>query len=303
MGFEHVVVYGAGAVGSYLGARLSSVIPVTLIARREHVEAIDGRGLFVGGKADIFVPPKEINAVTGLSELPAGSLVLLAVKLTDAVEAGRALSEMAKPDTTFLVIQNGLVGRELLLEGAGRDLTVARAVASCGVDFRDPGKVEYWGGGLSFEKGPHTAGLIELFGRAGVEVEESPDLERALWVKLAVNCVINPITALLEVRNSGSLVPELAELRRQIIAEVGALAAAEGHQLPGDLAERIEQGLESGGNRSSMLQDVLAGRVTEVEFLNGFVVRRAVELGVAAPVNSALAMLVRAKTARGSGPS
>jgi 2-dehydropantoate 2-reductase len=303
MAFKHVIVYGAGAVGSYLGARVASVLPVTLIARREHVEAIDGRGLFVGGKADIFVPPGKINAVTGLSALPERSLVLLAVKLTGAVEAGRTLAEMARPDTTFLVIQNGLVGRELLLEGAGRDLTVVRAVASCGVDFRDPGKVEYWGGGLSFEKGPLTSTMMDLFRRADVEVEENPDLDRALWVKLAVNCVINPITALLEVRNSGSLVPELAELRRQIIAEVGALAAAEGHELPGDLAEKIEKGLDSGGNRSSMLQDVLAGRVTEVEFLNGFVVRRSAELGLASPVNATLAALIRAKTARGPGRS
>jgi 2-dehydropantoate 2-reductase len=296
MAFEHAVVYGAGAVGSYLGARLSSVLPVTLIARREHVEAIDGRGLFVGGEADIFVPAKKINAVTGLSALPEASLVLVAVKLTDAVEAGRVLGRIAPPDATFLVIQNGLVGRELLLEGAGRELNVVRAVAACGVDFREAGKVEFWGGGLSFEKGPLSASLVELFGRAGVEAAESADFETELWVKLAVNCVINPITALLGVRNSGALVPQLAGLRRAILTEVSGLAAAEGRALPEDLAERIEEGLSSGGNRSSMLQDVLHGRPTEVEYLSGYVARRSDELGLAAPVNAALAALIRART-------
>jgi 2-dehydropantoate 2-reductase len=204
---------------------------------------------------------------------------------------------MAKPDSVFLVVQNGLVGRELLLEAAGRELEVVRAVAACGVDFREAGKVEFWGGGLSFERGERSAKLVDLFARAGVEASESPDFEKALWIKLAANCVINPLTALLEVRNSGAMTPELADLRGRIVAEVRALAAAEGYPLPDDLAESIERGLQSGGNRSSMLQDVTLGRTTEVEFLNGFVARRCGELGLDAPLNAGLAALIRAKCA------
>jgi 2-dehydropantoate 2-reductase len=298
MAFKRVVVYGAGAVGSYLGACLTRTIPVTLIARREHVEAIDGRGLFVGGKVDVFVRPDQIHAATGMSALPDGCLVLVAVKLTDAVGAGRTLGRISRDDTVFMLIQNGLVGRELLQEGAGRELPVVRAVASCGVDFREAGKVEYWGGGLSFEKGELCAELIALFSAAGVECSECPGFEKALWEKMAANCVINPLTALLEVRNCGAMVPELAELRRAVVAEVCALAAAEGHPLDDDLAERIEEGLQSGGNRSSMLQDVSLGRTTEVEYLNGFVARRSAELGLSAPLNSGLAAMIRAKSSR-----
>jgi 2-dehydropantoate 2-reductase len=293
--FKRVVVYGAGAVGSYLGARLCSQIPVTLISRREHVEAIKGRGLFVGGDVDLFVPPERINAVTGLSSLPGGALVVVAVKLSGAAEAGEALAAMALPDSVFLLIQNGLVGRELFLDGGKRRLEVVRAVASCGVDFRAAGKVEYWGGGLSFEAGERSAELAELFSAAGVEVSPCADFERELWVKLVANCVINPITALLNVRNSGAMGLELAGLRRQIVAEVTALAAAEGQELDPDLGDQIEKGLASGGNRSSMLQDVTAGRPTEIEYLNGFVARRSEELGLPAPVNSALEALIRAK--------
>jgi len=297
MAFQHVVVYGAGAIGSYLGACLSSVIPVTLIARREHVETIDGRGLFVGGAADIFVPAEKINAVTGLAALPRGSLVVVAVKLTGAVDAGKTLAGMAGPDSVFLLVQNGMVASELFLQGAGCELEVARAVASCGVDFREAGKVEYWGGGISFEKGKRCAELVELFGRAGVESSECDDFEKALWVKLAANCMINPITALLGVRNSGAMVAELAETRRQIVAEVSALAAAEGCELDSNLAEQIEKGLASGGNRSSMLQDVTAGRQTEVDYLNGFVADRSDALGLRAPVNAAMAAMIRARSA------
>jgi 2-dehydropantoate 2-reductase len=303
MTFERAVVYGAGAVGSYLGARLAAVLPVVLIARQEHVEAIKGRGLFVSGEADLFIPPGKVHAATGMSALGSGALVLVTVKLDALEEAGAELARRAAPDTVFLLAQNGLHGRELFLRGAARALTVARAIASCGVDFREAGKVEFWGGGLSFERSEHSAELIALFSRAGVESAESPDFEMALWNKLAVNCVANPLTALLGVRNRDAIVPELAGLRRRVVAEASALAAAEGHPLPPDLAERVDQNLLASRNRSSMLQDLERGRGTEIEHLNGFVERRSRELGLDAPVNAALAALVRARsTAAGGHP-
>jgi 2-dehydropantoate 2-reductase len=297
MPFERVVVFGAGAVGSYLGARLAAVLPVTLVARREHVETVKGRGLFVRGEADIFVPPGKIQAVTGLAALGERALVLVTVKLTDLAEAGRELARISRPDALFLLVQNGLAGRDLFLAGAGRELAVARAIASCGCDFREAGKVEFWGGGLSFERSEHSAELIALFASAGVEAVASPDFERALWKKLATNCVANPLTALLGVRNREVVTAELAALRRRIVEEVSRLAAAEGQALPADLPERVDQALSASRNRSSMLQDLERRRVTEIEHLNGFVERRSRELGLDAPVNAALAALVRARSA------
>jgi 2-dehydropantoate 2-reductase len=301
MSFDRVVVYGAGAVGSYLGARLASVLPVVLIARQEHVEAVKGRGLFVRGEVDLFVPPGRIHAATGVSALGPGTLVLVTVKLNALEPAGAVLARQARPDTVFLLAQNGLHARELFLKDAGRELTVARAIAACGVDFREAGKVEFWGGGMSFEKSEHSAELIALFARAGVEAAESPDFEKALWKKLAMNCVANPLTALLGVRNREVVVPGLADLRRRIVAEVSALAAAEGHPLPPDSVERVEQSLAASRNRSSMLQDVERGRGTEIEHLNGFVERRSRELDLDAPVNGTLAALVRARSTLAAG--
>ncbi|HOX05979.1 MAG TPA: ketopantoate reductase family protein [Planctomycetota bacterium] len=296
MAFERAVIYGAGAVGSYLGARLASVLPTVLIARREHVEAIRGRGLFVRGDADLFVPPGRIHAATGLPALGPGALVLVTVKLDALEDAGAELARQSRPDTVFLLAQNGLNGRELFLKGAARPLATARAIASCGVDFREAGKVEYWGGGLSLEKSEHSAELVGLFRRAGIETVESPDFGRALWKKLAVNCVANPLTALLGVRNSEVVTPVLAGLRHGIVAEVSALAAAEGQPLPPDMAERVDQALAASRNRSSMLQDVQRGRPTEIEHLNGFVASRSTERGMDAPVNAALSALIRARS-------
>ena len=296
MAFKRVVVFGAGAMGSYLGACLSSVSPVTLVARREHVEAMKGRGLFVGGQADIFLPPEKLHAVTGISTLSEGCLVVVTVKLSATREAGQTLGGLARADTVFLLAQNGLAGRDLFLEGAGGRVSVARAVASCGVDFRDAGRVEFWGGGgLVFEPGQHTEEFMELFSGAGVECAESEDFEKDLWLKLAANCVVNPLSALLDRRNREVITDDLANLRRRIVVEVSALAAAEGHPLPDDAAEHIDAALKKSRNRSSMLQDIQMGRATEVRYLNGFVARRSAELGLEAPTNAALAALVRAR--------
>jgi len=295
--FDRAVVFGAGAVGSYLGARLAAVLPVTLVGRREHVEAVKGRGLLVRGEADIFIPPGKLHAVTGLGALAERALVLVTVKLANLAEAGAELGRLARPDTLFLLIQNGLAGRDLFLAHAGRELTVARAIASCGCDFRDAGMVDFWGGGLSFEPSGRSAGLIALFTRAGVESAESPDFQRALWKKLATNCVANPLTALLGVRNREIVTAELAGLRRRVVEEVSRLAAAEGHPLPAEMPGRVDQSLSASRNRSSMLQDLERGRPTEIEHLNGFVERRSKELGLDAPANAALAALVRARLA------
>ena len=169
------------------------------------------------------------------------------------------------------------------------------------MDFREAGKVEFWGGGLSFEKSAHSPELIALFCRAGVEAVESPDFEKALWKKLAVNCVANPLTALLGLRNREVVVHQLASLRRRIVEEVAKLAAAEGQPLPGDLPERVDQDLAASRNRSSMLQDMERGRPTEIEHLNGFVERRSTELGLEAPANATLAALVRARSTLAGG--
>ena len=296
--FRNVVVYGAGAVGSYLGARLAPLVPVTLVARRAHVEAINARGLSVGGEVELLAPYGSVRAVTRLDAIESATLVLVTVKLGDLQAAGAELAGLARTDTVFLLAQNGLHGRELFFRGAEKALTVVRAIASCGVDLTRPGEVEFWGGGLSFEGSPNGAEVMALFAEAGVASIESPDFEKALWKKLAVNCVANPLTALLGRRNREVIVPELAGLRTRIVGEVAALAAAEGHPLPEDLPERVDQALASSRNRSSMLQDLKRGRRTEVDHLNGFVDARSRELGMAAPANAALTALISALAAQ-----
>ncbi len=303
--FARAVIFGAGAVGTYLGVRLAAVLPLTLVVRPEAERTIRRRGLQVHGQFEARIGPGAITVTTRAPSLPPASLVVVAVKLPDLHQAGRDLAAVARDDTTFLLLQNGLVGRELFLAGAGRPLATQRAVASLGAELLGPGRVVFTGGGLSLEPSPVAGPLLELFAKAGIEAAASPDFERALWKKLAVNCVANPLTALLGVRNCEVVTPELEAVRWGAVAEVAALAARHGHPLPDDLPARIDASLKMSTNRSSMLQDLARGRPTEIEFLNGYVARRAAELGLEAPINATLAALLRArqKLARGARPA
>lgn len=299
---QQVVIFGAGALGTVLGARLATVRPVALVARPAAARAIRRRGLVVHGEGAARLDPGAVTVTHRPRPFGPRCLVVVAVKLPDLAAAGRSLAALAAEDTCFLLVQNGLEGRELFLGGAGRPLLTQRAIASMGAELLAPGEAVCAGGGLTLERSPCSAALALLFRKAHVPCTESPDFERALWKKLAVNCVANPLTAILDVRNCDVITPDLAPVRRAVCAEVAALAAHAGHPLPEDLPERIDAALGASSNRSSMLQDLTRGRPTEIDYLNGFVARRAEELGLAAPVNATLAALVRARTAAAAAP-
>jgi 2-dehydropantoate 2-reductase len=140
-----------------------------------------------------------------------------------------------------------------------------------------------------------TEAAAALFRRAGFTCRSVPDIETLLWDKLMINAGINPLTALLRVPN-GALpdLPEAWSLAAAAAAEVQAVARAQGLNLTGDPAARLLQVCTATArNRSSMLQDVQAGRPTEIESLNAQVTARGAALGVATPVNDLLTRLIR----------
>ena len=141
-----------------------------------------------------------------------------------------------------------------------------------------------------------VAAVVDLFRLAGLECQARDDIDRVLWEKLLVNVAINPLTALLRVPN-GTLpdLPEAWQIALAAAAEARAVAGAAGIPLDGDFEARLRQVCAATArNCSSMLQDVLAGRPTEIEALNGRVSARGAALGVPTPVNDLLTRLLRA---------
>jgi 2-dehydropantoate 2-reductase len=185
--------------------------------------------------------------------------------------------------------------------GPGRLLA---GVGLLGVTRQDEGRIIYAGRGAIYIGAPlgsqvsriEVAAVVDLFRRAGLECQSREDIETVLWEKLVINVGINPLTALLRVPNGALLqLPEAWEVAVAAAAEAQAVGRVAGLSLSGDPAGRLRQVCaHTAANHSSMLQDILAGRPTEIEALNAQVAARGRALGLPTPVNDLLTLLLRA---------
>lgn len=284
--FSQVVVFGSGAIGSYLGARCSP--RGILVARPDHVAAIRRHGLMISGVEDDRV---EIEAEEQCPPIQENALVMVAVKLGDIETAGGALARQLQADTVVAVLSNGLDPDRIMTEILGRP--IPRVIVQLGVTLDGPGRISCWGGKLTLGHGDVEDRIASCFIEGGLTVERTHDLRDVVWRKFAINCVANPLSALTGRCNRDLITPELAALRHAIVEEVRLLAARENVTLPADLLPRIDAALSRSTNRTSMLQDIQRGRPTEIEYLNGLVAKRLAGYGLAAPVNQGLAEMVR----------
>ena len=287
--FAQLVVFGAGAMGSWLGARAEA--PAVLVARGEHARAMRERGLKLGGVSEGIMP---VTVADACPLLGPDTLLLVCVKSGDLAVAGEACAPLLAPDTVVAVIANGLAPEAELAAALGRP--VVRVVSSFGATMNAPGHVSGWGGRALLAEDEDARRVGALLATTGLKVEHHADLRPVVWEKLAVNCVANPLAGLTGRRNRELVHPDLADLRRAVVDEVRAVAAAEGVDLPEDLIKQVDSLLGRSNNLNSMAQDVLRGRRTEIEAINGAVVRRGAELGVSTPANTWLAALVRLGT-------
>jgi 2-dehydropantoate 2-reductase len=302
---DSVAVFGAGAVGCYFGGMLArSGVPVTLIGRPRHVDAIAAEGLLL--KTTTFTERVRVAATTDAGGVRGAGLVLVAVKSWDTEQAARSLAPHLADGATVLSLQNGLENAALLRAGTGRN--AFPAVVWVAVEMTAPDELTHSGRGdlvIGDEtpKAPGAAGrrraldaAAVLFARAGVPCLVSENVGGELWAKLAANCAFNAVSALGQARYARlTATPDRRRLFEDIVGEVLAVAAASGVDLGGRdaLGDAWQLGTTMAQATSSMAQDLARGRRTEIDALNGFVARRGEALGVPAPVNRTLATLVR----------
>ncbi len=294
-----VAVMGAGAVGCYYGGMLARAgHPVTLVGRAAHVQAVQAQGLRLQTAAfDEQVP---LAASTAPDAVATADVVLLAVKSNDTASAGQALRPHLKPGALVLCLQNG-VDNAQRLRAVLPGVAVASAVVYVAVEMASPGHLRHHGRGeLLIEPGAHSAALATALVAAGVPAEVRGDVQALLWGKLVVNCVYNALSAL-GAMPYGRLVqqPGVTALMAQLEAECRAVAAAEGVALPDGLDETVRQIAHTMPDQiSSTAQDLLRGRPSEIDFLNGTIVQRAQAHGLAVPANQALWLAVKLLEAR-----
>ncbi len=289
--YTKIIVLGAGAIGSFNGSALSRKADVLLVGRQAHVDAINAHGLEVSGAVEETF---HMEASTELDDIPRGAMIVLTTKAYDIEGAIGGINGLLKPGVKILVLQNGLGNEELVRSLVGKDVEVVRGLASTGVEFLEPGKIGVKLVGETVLPDTGTGRRIgRLLDSCGLEVRLSDRMAVEIWRKLTMNCVINPLTALLRVPNNEIAVERLRDVRMGIVDECVRVAEREGVILDGDLEVEISRAAASYSNISSMLQDVTRGRRTEIGFLNGRISELGWKYGIPTPYNDVLTALIK----------
>jgi 2-dehydropantoate 2-reductase len=290
LSFSRIFILGAGAIGSIYGALLSEKTDVLLVGKEAHVNAINTEGLTIAGDIKkIFFP----TAVTEIKNIPEKALILLTTKAYDSAEAIRGITGLLKKSTVILVLQNGIGNEEIVRQLVSKKSTVLRGLTTMAAELLEPGKVRFWSGETIIESSQDSRKIVNILNQCGLRSRLSDDISREVWNKLVANCVINPLTALLHVRNYEILGESLRNVRRGIVEECVKVAEAEGIVLPQHLPGRIDKQLANYTNFSSMYQDLAKCNRTEIDFLNGKIVELGEKHLIQTPLNQTLVSFIK----------
>lgn len=289
-----IAVMGAGAVGCYYGGILARAgHAVTLIGRPLHVAAIHQHGLRL--QTTTFDTCIALDASSDPAAVSSADIVLFCVKSTDTEAAGALICPHLAPDALVLCLQNGVDNAERL-RTVLPDHAVAAAVVYVATEMAGPGHIQHHGRGeLVMEPSSKSDELAMALIAAGVPTEVSANVRGALWAKLILNCAYNAVSAITQLPYGQTVPGEgIPELMRDVVAECLAVAHADFVQVPGDINTAILKIAETMKSQySSTAQDLARGKRTEIDYLNGFIVKRGQALGVATPANRVLWALVK----------
>jgi 2-dehydropantoate 2-reductase len=291
-----IVIFGAGSLGSALGALLSRNNDVVLIGRRHNMAAVRAEGLKAIGDVDIVAKVRAHESVRGVDP---PELLLITTKAYDTPSAIEACREWVAEDTMVLTLQNGLGNLEALRSWKGR--RAFGGTTTMGANLVEPGIVKLSGFGKTIvgsDLDPAGARRIaRSFCESGLPTVVKRGTLGEIWAKAIISACINPMTAVLRVPN-GTLLRNAAisRLVTEVCAECEAVARAMGIKLPyRSMISRVRGvATDTANNRSSMLQDVERGGRTEIAQVSGAFVRHGLSENVPTPLNLTLLTMVEA---------
>ncbi len=306
MAMLKVGVAGAGAVGCHYGSLLQQGgLDVVCLTRGEHLAALKENGLtHISNNGSVEL---NIQASDDPSILTDCDVILLTCKTTALDELCQQLGPVISNKTVLVTMQNGVTAPDQAIHYFPQSPLIA-ASAFIGVRIEKPGviihsaaghiRLGHWGASGQGDGAASAAleKLIAAWDRSGVDADRVSDMKRMLWYKMLWNCGFNAITALAH-RYARDIAKDEDSVRwvRAAMQEAMNVARAESIQVPSDAIEQhLALTMKAGPVKSSMWQDMEHGRPTEIEAMNGFVAKRAEELGLEAPVNDLLASLIRA---------
>jgi len=266
---------------------------------KERAEAIRTEGLKLEGISGAYqLPFPRISASP--RAIGTADLMILFVKAYNTAAALESARELVATNTIILTLQNGIGNAEVVRKAYPENAIIAGTTAQ-GATLMGTGHIRHAGrgetvvGGIDANCAFHAKLVRDLFMSAYIPTEVTDDVQGILWGKLLVNCGINALTAIMNIPN-GQLpgIPDLYEVMCRAVGEGAAIAQHAGISLPyvDPLAKVVEVCEATADNRSSMLQDITAGKKTEIDYLNGALVRYGFDAGIAVPINSFLTHLV-----------
>jgi 2-dehydropantoate 2-reductase len=296
------LIIGAGAMGGLFATLLAPLAATSLFTTNaEHAKTINLAGLSLTGM-DGKIRHSPVKALTDPQQYGrCADLIILCTKARSTGQASSIAKQLLAKDGLMLTLQNGLGNLEQIQAAVGVSRAAAGITAQAAT-LLGPGQVRHAGSGPTvLAAGPgqekRIAAIASLFNQAGIPTSVTADGDALLWSKLIINVGINALTALLRVPNGTlAMVPECESIMAQAVAEAVAVARAMGIKLTDEEPlERVRQVCQvTSSNQSSMLQDILKGRPSEIEVINGAIVRKGAENGVPTPVNHLLTELIKA---------
>ena len=302
-----IAIVGCGAMGSvYAGLFASAGHEVWAIDRwAEHVEAMKKNGLRLEGKSgDRTV---KVHATTNAKDAGHCDLVVLATKAMHVAPAAESVKALLGSDTPVLSIQNGLGGPETAAGILGRERVLVGVVGGFGASMKAPGHAHHNGmelvrlGEFGGPITPRLKKVEETWAGAGFKVKVFDDIDQLIWEKLICNCAYSGPCGIMEYTIKQVLDdPEMSKVSAACAAEGYAVAKKKGVKL--DFSDPVayvrDFGAKIPNSRPSVLLDLMAGRKSEIDVINGSIPRVGKKVGVAAPVNETITALVKAKEAK-----
>ena len=291
----NIIILGAGAIGSLYGAKLSKLNDVILIGKKQHTDKINKDGLIIKG---IENEKYKLKAETEIKKIKQNTLILLTTKVYDSENAIRKIEDMIKKDTVILCLQNGLYSEKIVKDIVKDKCTVLRGITNFGAVFLEPGVVQYNSYGytaIETNKKENKKGreIAENFKKCGLNGYVSDNIKYDVWKKLILNCVLNPLTAIMKVENKFISEENLNPIKEIIIQECLEAAKKDGVKFDIDFVKLINDVFRDSNNISSMRQDIIKGRKTEIDCLNGAVAELGKKHGIMCPFNEGLVMMIK----------
>jgi 2-dehydropantoate 2-reductase len=299
----NAAVMGAGAVGCYFGAMLARAgYHVYLVGRPLHVEAVKERGLLLEtSRFQEHIPMPATAEASGVSD---ADVVLFCVKSSSTESAGREMLPYLKPDAAILSLQNGVDNAERLQAVLAREVIPAAVYVAA--EMKSPGHVKHHGrGDLALGPAPESARIAAAFTAAAIPTIVSKDVTAALWEKLIVNCAYNALSAVSQLPYGRLAQADgIPDVMKDVVSECASVARSCSVPVPENILKRVAEIARAMPDQySSTAQDLMAGKATEIDYLNGYVVRKGAERGIATPVNRVLHAMVKLAESKSAPPA